>query len=1015
MNTRRALIAAIFAALVFSGQTNHSAVPPAVEYGLEISFDVARAKLIGAAQIQVSREKPLRLQVGGLTLRSVRLNQQSVDFQVRGGTLTVVPSHSGTLQIAYDGTFTAAPVPANSRDAHFAGVIGEQGIFLGSGWYPEPDPLAKYRLTATVPAGYVAVSEAEKVDRLDTREGVRFTFTFDHPVDHINFVATDRYELTQERFHGVDLEAYFFREDRVLARRYLDYTKRYIDLYEKLLLPFPFKRFAIVENFLPTGYSMPTFTLLGQEVVRLPFIVETSLGHEILHQWFGNLVYINYQRGNWAEGLTTYLADHYYQEQKGEGWKYRKQLLVDYTGYVRSESEVPLREFSQRFDPASRAIGYGKTAMLFHMLRQRLGDEAFFGALRRFVRDNQFERASWVEIERAFQDEGASDNGLKPFFAAWTEQKGLAQVDIGDYTIEGSGGGYALRFELRQTGGIYPLDVPVKVIDSSDREKIVNVRLEERQKSVRIDLDNRPAKLIVDEDYDLARRLAEPELPAVIGSLLAAEKLLVVLPAGDARPYQDVIDSFRAKGAELKGAESLTGAEIRSMPLLVLGSENPVLGKLYGKLKMPDGGFNVALKKNPWNALTRVAIVTSSSAAETRAAFSKIQHYGKYSALRFENGRNVSATVEPSERGIQKVIPAAAAPAGSLTGKSEEPIAVDVKTLQSLSKVVDSLADKKIVYVGESHDNFSHHQVQLEILSGLYRQTPKIAIGMEMFQRPFQKVLEDYTSGAIDERTFLRRSEYFKRWDVDYHLYKPILDFARAQRLPVVALNVRREIVDKVGRSGIDSLSAEEKREIPQKLDLSDEAYRARLQQVFDRHQGAEKKNFDFFHQAQVLWDETMAESADRFLQNRADYRLIVLAGGGHLQYGSGIPKRVFQRNGLPYAIVLNDADIEKDIADFVVFPTPSSGAVAPKLMVSVEEQDKKVRITGFSKNSVAEKAGLKVQDALLSLDGEPVESIADVKIALFFKKPGDTIKVKAQRSDPTQGEQQLDFDVKLE
>jgi uncharacterized iron-regulated protein len=329
--------------------------------------------------------------------------------------------------------------------------------------------------------------------------------------------------------------------------------------------------------------------------------------------------------------------------------------------------------------------------------------------------------------------------------------------------------------------------------------------------------------------------------------------------------------------------------------------------------------------------------------------------------------------------------------------------------------VIDGLADKKIVYVGESHDNFSHHHVQLEVLRGLYRQTPKIAIGMEMFQQPFQKALDDYTSGVIDERTFLRRSEYFKRWDVDYHLYKPILDFARAQRLPVVALNVRREIVDKVGRTGIDSLSAEEKREIPQELDLSDERYRATLKQVFDRHQGAEKKNFDFFHQAQVLWDETMAESADRFLKNRPEYRMIVLAGGGHLQYGSGIPKRVFRRNGLPHAIVLNDAEIEKNIADFVVFPAPLAGTVAPKLMVGVEEQDKKVRITGFSKNSVSEKAGLKVQDALLALDGEPVESIADVKVELFFKKPGDTIKVKAQRSDPAHGEEQLDFDVKLE
>jgi uncharacterized iron-regulated protein len=342
-------------------------------------------------------------------------------------------------------------------------------------------------------------------------------------------------------------------------------------------------------------------------------------------------------------------------------------------------------------------------------------------------------------------------------------------------------------------------------------------------------------------------------------------------------------------------------------------------------------------------------------------------------------------------------------------------MAVDLKTLKPLSRVIDGLADKKIVYVGESHDNLSHHNVQLEILRGLYGQTPKIAIGMEMFQRPFQKVLDDYTSGAIDERTFLKRSEYFERWGIDYHLYKPILDFARAQRLPVVALNARREIVEKVGRTGIDSLSAEEKREIPQELHLSDADYRARLKQVFDRHQGTEKKNFDFFHQAQVLWDETMAESTDRFLKNRPDYRMIVLAGGGHLQYGSGIPKRVFRRNGLSYAIVLNDAEIEKDIADFVVFPTPSKGAVAPKLMVGVEEQDKKVRITGFSKDSVSEKAGLKVQDTLLLLDGEPVESIADVKIALFFKKAGDTIKVKAQRSDPTKGEQQLDFDVKLE
>jgi uncharacterized iron-regulated protein len=1000
----RLILAAILLVLVSGWQTSHSAVPPALRYDrydLEISFDIPRSKLTGVARLRIERPTRLRFHVGRLSVLRVRLNQAPLEFESRGGSLTIVPDQVGTLEIAYEAVFPGAAVPVNSRDANFANVVGSDGIFLTSDWYPQLEALARYRLTARLPRGYTGISEAEKIERVDTSEGATFTFGFDHPVDSINFVASERYEVTQERFHGIDLAAYFFPEDRALARTYLDYAKRYIELYEKLFLSTPFKRFAIVENFLPTGYSMPTYTLLGQEVVRLPFIVETSLGHEILHQWFGNSVYVRYENGNWAEGLTAYLADHYYQDQKGEGWKYRKQVLVDYAAYVRADKEISLREFTRRFDPASRAVGYGKTAMVFHMLRKTLGDDTFFGALRHFIGENQFARASWIELQRAFEQQ--SRRSLAGFFEAWTARKGLAELEIADCTIARSEQGYALTFELRQNGQVYPLDVPVRITDEEGAEKAFVFRLEERQKRVQVNLEKRPAKLAVDENYDLARRLAEAELPAVIGALWTSEKPLIILPRGDLSPYREVIDSFRAKGAVSKPPESVSMEDLRSSPLLVLGGDNPVLRSLYREPEVIDGGFAIAVMKNPWDALKPVGIITSRSAAETRAAVPKIRHYGKYSALRFENGRNVSATIGASERGIQKALP------------PDEPIAVDLKTLKTLASMIEKLTDKKIVYVGESHDNFAHHHVQLEILRGLYKQTGKIAIGMEMFQRPFQKVLDDYTSGAIDERTFLKRSEYFKRWDVDYNLYKPILDFARAQRLPVVALNVRREIVDKVGRTGIDSLSAEEKREVPDKLDLSDEEYRSRLKQVFERHQGAEKKNFDFFHQAQVLWDESMAESADRFLQSRPDYRMIVLAGGGHLQHGSGIPSRVFRRNGLSYAVVLNDAEIEKGIADYVVFPAPVRGTLAPKLMVGVEEQDNKVRITGFSKDSVSEKAGLKVQDTLLALDGDPVGSIADVKIALFFKKPGDTIKVKAQRSDPAKGEQQLDFDVRLQ
>ena len=142
---------------------------------------------------------------------------------------------------------------------------------------------------------------------------------------------------------------------------------------------------------------------------------------------------------------------------------------------------------------------------------------------------------------------------------------------------------------------------------------------------------------------------------------------------------------------------------------------------------------------------------------------------------------------------------------------------------------------------------------------------------------------------------------------------------------------------------------------------------------------------------------------------------MVVLAGAGHVQYGSGIPKRVFKRNGLAYAIVLNDADVDMGIADFIVFPEPSKSEAAPKLMVLIDDRDETVRIKGFVENSVSEKAGLKVEDAILALDGHPVNTIEDVKIALFYKNAGDTIAVKTKRMDSSQRSEELEFNVKLQ
>jgi len=334
--------------------------------------------------------------------------------------------------------------------------------------------------------------------------------------------------------------------------------------------------------------------------------------------------------------------------------------------------------------------------------------------------------------------------------------------------------------------------------------------------------------------------------------------------------------------------------------------------------------------------------------------------------------------------------------------------------LKSLPDVIRQVADKKIIYVGETHDRYSHHLLQLEIIQALHGMGRKVAIGMEMFQRPFQKALDDYLSGRIDERAFLKNSEYFKRWNFDYNLYRPILQLARGEKIPVAALNIRREITDKVGKVGLDSLSEEEKKLIPSQMDFSDRAYRERLEKIFREHPSFEAKNFDFFHQAQILWDETMAESIDRFLKENPDSQMIVLAGSGHLVHGSGIPQRSARRNGFDYAIILNDGEPEKGIAHLIVYPGTVPFEGTPRLMVSLAEEKGQVVIQGFSHGSVSEKAGMQKGDIILSLDGTSVESVEEVRIELLFKKKGDRVKVSALRKDLSGTGQTLEFEISL-
>lgn len=965
------------------------------EYNLDVSFDIPAAEINGISRIEAKAGREIDIIRGPLDITYIKVNDLPVSFSRGDEIIRLSPEVDSVIEIAFKGVFKDDATDYN--DSVMANnVISEHGISLTRIWYPVVEGLHYYRLKAILPGGFGAISEAETIKTTVKGNNVEFSFSFPHPLDSINLMASDRFRLISDRYKDIDLFAYFFEEDLGLARTYIDFTKKYLDMYEDLIGKFPYKRFSIVENFLPTGYSMPTFTLLGSTVVRLPFIVETSLGHEILHQWFGNHVYVDYEKGNWSEGLTTYLSDHLYKARKKKGWEYRKQILIDYRSYVTSENEFPLKDFTGRVDFSSRSIGYGKAAMVFHMMKNLVGEDNFYSALKDFVRENRFRSASWDDLRRSFEKVFGSD--LQWFFIQWINRSGMPEIEFHDFEMKRSGSEFELHFHTTQHEGIYDLELPATIyVDSEALDKTLNIN--EESQGFYFIVPGKPKKIVFDQNYDIARVIGREEFPPVIARLIGEKKIVLALPRDEKKKYQSIIERFQGEGADIKAYREIRDSDIRSSSVVILDIENPLTGRLYGDISCQKGGFCVIIRENPWNYRKVIGIMSGTSKSEVDAAFRKINHYGKYSKLLFENGRNVAKEIQPTQRGV-------------IVEFSENAAAIDISSIKRLSDIIKNVADKKIVYVGEVHDVFAHHAVQLDIIAGIYRRYGKIAIGMEMFQRPFQDVLDSFVAGRMGERDFLKKSEYFQRWGFDYNLYKPILDFARIEKVPVVALNIQREIIDKVSKNGIDSLNEGEKKLIPANLDFSDDKYRKRLEEIFSMHKD-NKKDFIHFYQSQILWDETMSHSIDEFLERKPDYKIAVLAGQGHLMYGSGIPKRTYRRNGFDYAIVLIDAKVEKDIADFVVFPKPVEGITAPKLMAFLIEVKEGFRIAGFPDNSVSEKAGLKVGDIILSIDGDEIRSIEDIRIHLLYKERGEIIEIKVLRKEEGK-EKEMKFEVEL-
>lgn len=251
----------------------------------------------------------------------------------------------------------------------------------------------------------------------------------------------------------------------------------------------------------------------------------------------------------------------------------------------------------------------------------------------------------------------------------------------------------------------------------------------------------------------------------------------------------------------------------------------------------------------------------------------------------------------------------------------QKSISVEDKAPLNKSIIFQELSQANVIYLGETHDDLKVYQAQLEIIQFLHSKNPKIAIGFEMFQRQFQPILNQYLAGEISEDELKDKTEYENRWGFNWEYYAPIIRFAKSHKLPILALNTPTEVSRKVAKQGLESLTPQERQFIPptEEIDLTNNAYRQMVNEVYQDHlqQGhGNSQTLDRFFTAQVLWDETMAEAIAQFYQTHPDYKIIVLAGKGHIIYGYGIPSRVERRlKGVSFVqrLVLMEEKTETD------------------------------------------------------------------------------------------------------
>ena len=532
---RRAFGPAAFLAIALVAGEALAGARLAVNHEVRVRLDPASRALDVEDDFLVEAEGPIVFGLAPwLELVEAKVNGNPVEARRSGRKVTIFQAAEGPrrVELALRGVVPALPTP-DKRGVSTGAMADPEGSYLPgySGWMAVTgEDWIGYRLTVEVPAAFRAVATGRLVEEQLDETTYRASFEADHPAEHPS-VFVGPYEIRELRQQDLRIRTYFHPELAGLAEDYLATSAAYIRRYAELIGPYPYADFHIVSAPLPVGLGFPNLTYVGRRVLPLPFMRGRSLAHEVLHNWWGNGVAVDYAKGNWAEGLTTYMADYALAEERGAAAAREMRLgwLRNFTA-LPVEQHQPVQGFTAKRHDAAQVVGYDKVAFIFHMLYRELGEAAFRAGLREVWRQRRFQTAAWSDLQAAF--ELAAGRDLTWFFDQWLTRKGAPRIELVEAARTQDGEGFRVTIKLRQALSSYIVTLPV-VIETTAGPVRREVQLAIPEETFEIAVAHKPLSLRIDPDFEAFRRLLPGESPPIFRDVTLSDRTLLILATDD--------------------------------------------------------------------------------------------------------------------------------------------------------------------------------------------------------------------------------------------------------------------------------------------------------------------------------------------------------------------------------------------------------------------------------------------------------------------------------------------------